>query len=183
MPIQLEAFKMAEMANSKPKGLILAIVLAAAVGSFSGFWAYLHDAYKLGVESYPEVTWAASVGFRLMESRLQSPTDPKSIEMIFTGVGFTFTIFMLMMRLRFLWWTLHPVGYIVSGKWGIGRIFFPLIIASVIKWSTLRFSGLSGYRKSIPFFLGLMLGDFAMGSLWATIGLIFRIPVYIFWTG
>jgi hypothetical protein len=183
MPIQLEGFKLMERLNARAKWYILAIILAAAVGSFSGFWAYLHDAYKLGVESYPERTWAASVGFRLLESRTQNLTGPHPVGIVFTIVGFVFTISMSIMRVRFLWWPLHPVGYAVSGRWGIGRIFFPLVIASTVKWMTLRFSGLKGYRRSVPFFVGLIMGDFVMGSIWATIGLIFRIPVYVFWTG
>jgi hypothetical protein len=183
MPIQLEGFKLMERLNARTKWYILAIILAAAVGSFSGFWAYLHDAYKLGVESYPEKTWAASVGFRLLESRTQNLTGPHPVGIVFTIVGFVFTISMSIMRVRFLWWPLHPVGYVVSGRWGIGRIFFPLVIASTVKWMTLRFSGLRGYRRSVPFFVGLIMGDFVMGSIWATIGLIFRIPVYVFWTG
>ncbi len=183
MPIQLEGFKLMERLNARAKWYILAIILAAVVGSFSGFWAYLHDAYKLGVESYPEKTWAASVGFQLLESRTQNLTGPHPVGIIFTIVAFVFTISMSIMRVRFLWWPLHPVGYAVSGRWGIGRIFFPLVIASTVKWMTLRFSGLKGYRRSVPFFVGLIMGDFVMGSIWATIGLIFRIPVYVFWTG
>jgi hypothetical protein len=88
-----------------------------------------------------------------------------------------------MMRSKFLWWSLHPVGYAVSGEWGIGRIFVPLVIASTCKWGVLRFSGLSAYRKSIPLFFGLILGDFVIGSLWATIGIIFNTRVYVYWTG
>ena len=183
MPIQLEGFKFMERANAKTKGFVLAIILAAAVGSFSGFWAYLHDAYKLGVESYPEKTWAASVGFRLLESRVQNLTGSQPMHIVFAVAGFMFTVSMLMMRVKFLWWSLHPVGYAISGRWGIGRILLPLIIASAIKWATLRFSGLRGYRRSVPFFLGLIIGDFVLGSIWATIGLIFHIPVYVFWTG
>jgi hypothetical protein len=183
MPIQLEGFKLMERLSARTKWYILAIILAAVVGSFSGFWAYLHDAYKLGVESYPEKTWAASVGFRLLESRTQNLTGPHPVGIVFTIVGFVFTISMSIMRVRFLWWPLHPVGYVVSGRWGIGRIFFPLLIASTVKWMTLRFSGLRGYRRSVPFFVGLIMGDFVVGSIWATIGLIFRIPVYVFWTG
>jgi hypothetical protein len=183
MPIQLEGFKLMERLSARTKWYILAIILAAVVGSFSGFWAYLHDAYKLGVESYPEKTWAASVGFRLLESRTQNLTGPHPVGIVFTIVGFVFTISMSIMRVRFLWWPLHPVGYAVSGRWGIGRIFFPLLIASTVKWMTLRFSGLRGYRRSVPFFVGLIVGDFVVGSIWATIGLIFRIPVYVFWTG
>ena len=183
MPIQLEGFKFMERANARPKWFVLAILLAAGVGSLSGFWAYLHDAYKLGVESYPEKTWAASVGFRLLESRVQNLTGTQPTDIIFAVIGFTFTSFMLIMRVRFLWWPLHPVGYVISGRWGIGRILFPLIIASTAKWATLKFYGIRGYRQSIPFFLGLILGDFVLGGIWATMGLIFHIPVYVYWTG
>ena len=183
MPIQLEAFKFAERTRDKSNGLIFAILLAAGIGAISGFWAYLHDAYKLGVESYPERTWAASVGFRVLDSRLQTPTDWQPMEVLFTVVGFLFTLLTSVIRTRFLWWPFHPVGYVISGRWGIGRILIPLILASIFKWTTLRFSGIKGYRRSIPFFLGLILGDFVVGSLWATIGIIFHVPVYVFWTG
>jgi len=183
MPIQLEAFKLMERTNAKPDGIVLAIMLAAALGSISGFWAYLHDGYRLGVESYPERTWAASVGFSVLDSRIQNPTGMQPSYIIFSIVGFMFTSFMLMMRARFLWWSLHPVGYAVSGEWGIGRIFVPLIIASTIKWCILRFSGLKAYRQSTPLFFGLILGDFIMGSVWATIGILFNTRVYLYWTG
>jgi len=183
MPIQLEAFKFAERTRDKSNGLIFAILLAAGIGAISGFWAYLHDAYKLGVESYPERTWAASVGFRVLDSRLQTPTDWQPMEVFFTVIGFLFTLLTSVIRTRFLWWPFHPVGYVISGRWGIGRILIPLILASTFKWATLRFSGIRGYRRSIPFFLGLILGDFVVGSLWATIGIILHVPVYVFWTG
>jgi hypothetical protein len=183
MPIQLEAFKLAERANAKPARIPVAIVLAAFIGAISGFWAYLHNGYRLGVESYPERTWAASVGFDVLDSRIQNPANTQPMYIIFSCVGFVFTTFMLMMRSKFLWWSLHPVGYAVSGEWGIGRIFVPLVIASTCKWGVLRFSGLSAYRKSIPLFFGLILGDFVMGSLWATIGIIFNTRVYVYWTG
>ncbi len=183
MPIQLEAFKFAERTHHTPNGLIFAILLAAGIGGLSGFWAYLHDAYKVGVESYPERTWAASVGFRVLESRMQAPTDWQPVEVLFAVIGFLFTALLSVMRIRFLWWPFHPVGYVISGSWETGRIWIPLIIASTVKWATLRFTGINGYRRSIPFFFGLILGDFVVGSLLATIGVIFHIPVYVFWIG
>ena len=183
MPIQLEAFKFAERMRVSPRGLMAAVLLAAAFGSLGGWWAYLHDAYRLGVEAYPEETWAASVGFDLLSARLQSLSGWQPMEVAFTGVGFALTTALAAVRTQYLWWPFHPVGYVISGRWGIGRIFFPLIIASVAKWSVLRFSGVTGYRRSVPFFLGLIIGDFTLGMVWATVGLVFRVPVYVFWTG
>ena len=184
MPIQLECFKFAERTRTRPKGIISAILLAAGIGAISGFWFYLHDAYKVGAELYREgPSWAAGVGLRLLDSRLRSPTDWQPMEVLFGVVGFLFTLFLYMMHIRFLWWPFHPVGYVISGRWGIGRIWFPLVLASAVKWAMLRFYGIKGYQRSIPFFLGLILGDFVVGSLLATIGILFHIPVYVFWTG
>ncbi|MBT3266138.1 hypothetical protein HN371_03240 [Candidatus Poribacteria bacterium] len=183
MPIQLEAMKFAERMRISSRGLMAAVLLAAGVGSLAGWWAYLHDAYTLGVEAYPEETWAASVGFRLLTSRLQAPTGWQPMALTFTLGGFLLTTALAAVRTQYLWWPFHPVGYVISGRWGIGRIFFPLVIASVAKWSVLRFAGVSGYRRSVPFFLGLIIGDFTLGMLWATIGLVFHVPVYVFWTG
>jgi len=137
----------------------------------------------VGVESYPEQTWAASVGFRILESRLQTPTGRQLDEAIFSVVGFVFTVLMGAIRTRFLWWPFHPVGYVISGSWDVGRIWIPLVLASTIKWSVLRFYGIKGYRQSTPLFFGLILGDFVLGSLWATIGVVFKTPVYVYWTG
>ena len=184
MPIQLECFKFAERTGARPKGIISAILIAAGGGAISGFWAFMHDAYKVGAELYPEgPSWAAGVGLRLLESRLRSPTDWQPMEALFGAIGFLFTSFLYAMHVRFLWWPLHPVGYVISGRWGIGRIWFPLVLASAVKWSVLRFHGIRGYQRSVPFFLGLILGDFVTGSLLATIGVFTRIPVYVFWTG
>ncbi|MBM3216218.1 hypothetical protein FJZ36_15035 [Candidatus Poribacteria bacterium] len=183
MPGQLEAYRFADRAGLHPRGLPVAILLAAALGSVAGFWAYLHDAYELGIDSYPERSWAASTALNLLENRLQSPTEWKPPEAVFMAAGFLLTLALSAVRVRYLWWPLHPVGYVISGGWEVGRMFFPLILASGAKWFALRFTGVTGYRRSIPFFFGLILGDFVVGCLWATLGVVLHVPVYVFWTG
>ena len=38
--------------------------------------------------------------------------------------------------------------------------------------------GVKLYRTTVPFFLGLILGDYTIGSIWSLIGCIFSIPTY-----
>jgi len=45
----------------------------------------------------------------------------------------------------------------------------------------LRNSGWQTYRKLVPFFLGLTLGDFMVGSLWTLLGLGLKMETYDFW--
>jgi hypothetical protein len=46
----------------------------------------------------------------------------------------------------------------------------PGAIAWLAKVFTLRYGGLKAYRGALPFFLGLILGDFLAGGLWTLIG-------------
>jgi hypothetical protein len=55
-----------------------------------------------------------------------------------------------------------------------------VFIASVLKGAILHLGGLAGYRKAIPFFLGLMLGDLVMGMTWVALGILFNTPTYVF---
>ncbi|KKL13585.1 hypothetical protein LCGC14_2524300, partial [marine sediment metagenome] len=36
-------------------------------------------------------------------------------------------------------------------------------------------------RKALPFFVGLVMGEFTVGSLWCIYGAIVNAPVYHFW--
>ena len=47
-----------------------------------------------------------------------------------------------------------------------------------MKFLIIRYGGISLHRRAIPFFLGLILGDYTIGALWAIIGPILGIPTY-----
>ena len=76
------------------------------------------------------------------------------------------------MRVRFLWWPLHPAGYAVSSSWGLKMTWFSILIASIVKFIILKYGGLKAHRRAIPFFLGIILGEFMIRGLWFIIGMI-----------
>ena len=57
----------------------------------------------------------------------------------------------------------HPLGYCI----GPGLIWHwsPFFIAWLLKLVILRYGGLRFYRRALPFFLGLVLGDYVLGAL------------------
>ena len=88
--------------------------------------------------------------------------------------GFTFVLFLYIMRTRFLWWPLHASGYVLSGaRWG-GMIYFwfPVMVSWFIKSVILKYGGRGTHRKAIPFFLGLILGDYIPRSIFSIVSLI-----------
>ena len=58
---------------------------------------------------------------------------------------------------------------------------FCILISWVVKGLLLRQGGLKVYQKAIPFFLGLILGEFTVGSLWTIIGIVRNVSTYGFW--
>ena len=96
-------------------------------------------------------------------------------------LGFLFTLMLMAMRMRFLWWPFHPAGYALSINFGIDYIWFCLVIISLVKWLILKYGGLKVHRQAVPFFMGLILGEFAVGSFWSALSIIIQRPTYTFW--
>jgi hypothetical protein len=53
-----------------------------------------------------------------------------------------------------------------------------MLTCSIIKLIILRFGGVKKYRQGLPFFIGLLLGDYTIASIWSIIGTITGIPMY-----
>ncbi len=185
MPFQLEGFKMAERARLDGRRLSIAMMLAAVWGTVCAFWAFLHIGYDIGIGTAKvvgPVTWAfGPEPWNRMQGWMQNPDPPKIPALMAMGAGFGFTVLLMALRMRFEWWPFHPVGYAVSSSWSLNIIWLPLMVAWGVKLLMLRYGGLKLYRDSLPFFLGLILGEFVVGSLWTLIGILMGIPSYGFW--
>jgi len=178
MPHQLEGLKMAQRTNTQPRTILYAVLFGTVFGLIAAFWADLYITYKV-----PDAPGSGFSGesMRNLIWRLNFLRDPDLGAINFMFLGGLFTIFLTVMRMRFLWWPFHPVGYALSMNFGIDYIWFTLVIGSVIKWGILRFGGLGALRKASPFFLGLILGEYAVGSFWNALSVIIQRKMYVFW--
>ena len=174
MPHQLEGFKLASRAGVRPNPLMILIVLAVVVGSITSFWAYAYDCYHFGSNG-----GFGGEPFRRLEQQINYPAGPEFLEAAFIGVGMVFTFILMFFRMKFFWWPFYPAAYAaVSGSWAISHIWFSLWLAWLSKLILLKYGGLSAHRKAIPFFLGLILGEFIVGSLWTILGASLNIVTY-----
>jgi hypothetical protein len=179
MPHQLEAFKLTEKTNSNGRHIFTAMVIAVFVGIIATFWSFLHSSHHIGMAG--RVEWFGWEPYDRLQSWISSPAKPDYSTGLFLGIGFVTTLFFTFMRNRFIWWPLHPAGYAVSNSWGLDVTWFPILISFVIKSIILRFGGLKVHSRAMPFFAGLMLGEFVIGSIWSVIGLVSGLPTYAFW--
>jgi len=179
MPHQLEGFKLAERTNTSNSKMVYAMLAAIFVGILTTFWAFLHNSHHIGMAGRLE--WFGWEPMNRLQSWLNNPTGPNYSTSTFLAIGMLFTFFLAFMRMRFLWWPLHPAGYAVSNSWGMATVWFPLFIAWCIKGIVLKYGGLKVHQKVMPFFMGLMLGEFVVGSFLSVIGTALGERVYSFW--
>lgn len=185
MPNQLEAFKLAERTKINTRRLVVVMMLATIIGTLACFWAYLHVMYKEGASSASG--FVVGIGwetFERLEIWLNNPTgpDPGAIRSIGLAASITFILYFL--RHRFFWWPFHPIGYVMtSATWGgLADFWFSVFLGWFIKIIIIKFFGLKAHRRAVPFFLGLVLGDYVVSSAWSLVGTIFRIPTYVLWS-
>ncbi|MBC8232037.1 hypothetical protein H8E77_21010 [bacterium] len=175
MPHQLEGFKLAERTGINNRRLLIAMVIAILIGTLASFWSYYHISYIEGARA-----WFSWRPFNRLQSWLISPRKPDYPATVAMFVGLLSTFFLMVMRMRMFWWPFHPAGYAISSSWSMNVFWFSIFFSFLIKWIILRFGGLNTHRKAIPFFLGLILGEFIVGSIWSLIGITIDKPMYRF---
>jgi hypothetical protein len=187
MPIMLEGFKMSEQVGSGFRPLFWAMLLAVAAGSLAGFWANIDQGYRYGAAARiapPNVMMIfGGEPWNRMNGWLSAV--PNAAEQyhnsVAVGVGFGATLLLNALRLRLAWFPFHPVGYAISSSWSLSLLWMPLFVAWLVKLLLLRYGGLKAYRQALPFFLGMILGECILGSLWTLVGIGLDIPTYSFW--
>lgn len=176
-PQQLEAFRLADRMNLRmDKMLIAGLLVAAVLGSIAACWAYLHTAYR-----YPVLTFHPSDPvYTRLKNWLIYPKEIDLNSLVFMGVGFGVGMWFMIMRRLFLWWPLHPAGYVIGGTWSLNLLWFSIFVSWAVKLIVLRFGGRKQLQQVGLFFIGLVLGEFVTASFWGIIGTILGQRIYGF---
>jgi len=186
MPIQLEGLKMASQTRTSAQSLFVAMGIAAFVGVLATFWVTLHVSYKLGAAA--RITGWGSLGYgpeayNRLAGWLATPLKPNVAGIWAMVVGFAIAGALMIARMAVFGWPLHALGFAISGGWSMMWAWLSLFVAWVLKSLVLRYGGLRGYRNGLPFFFGIILGDFVVGGSWTLLGLLFDIPIFSLWSG
>ncbi len=176
-----EGFKLAQLSRLRARSMMGAMAVALVVGLFSAVWALLHAIYVHGYSGKPAGYAFASEAWTRMENWMNFPETARVAATVAACIGAAFTFFLGAMRTRFTWWLWHPVGYATCSSWSMSKLWACIFLAWLAKSLITRYGGAKAYRDAIPFFVGLVMGEFVVGSIWGILGAVLRIPVYHFW--
>ena len=117
----------------------------------------LHPQY---FQTFPQTPW------RFAESKLQSSTGVSISGYMWTGVGVGVMLLLTYAQRLFLWWPLHPLGFLAQGGWIMRQLWFSFFLAWLVKTAVLRYGGGGAYKKARVFFIGIIVGLLVVGGLW-----------------
>jgi len=182
MPHQLEAFKIGEVSKVSGRKLTYIIMLAVFVGVTATFWSLLHMYYIYGAATAKIEgiyrTYIGNYAFNRLSGWVTDPKSPDIPALSFMGIGAMFALFLTAMKARFLWWPFHPIGYGLAVSYAMDYFWFTAFIGWMCKFLSIRYGGMRFYRTALPFFMGLILGDYVIASLWTLFGWIFGVTTY-----
>jgi len=179
MPNILEGLKLGERTDVGPGKIAFAVLFAAILGTICAFWMHLQAGYRNGTWNK---LWPAYETFNRLTSWLTTSIGGDLQNIGAYSVGALFVFVLTILRLQFIWFPLHPVGFVVSSSWGMNPFWFSVFLSWLLKFIILRYGGLKTYRKNTPFFLGLILGEFIADSGISIAGTLMKAQTYI-WYG
>ncbi|MCC7491170.1 MAG: hypothetical protein IT204_02420 [Fimbriimonadaceae bacterium] len=173
MGYQLEALKMADSVGASVRHVVAAVGVATVFTMVVASYVTLGVIYKHGGITLN--TWRFSQvpteGYNMLVSWIQTPRerDWLRIQAVLFGAAVLFGLTSL--RMKVLWWPLHPIGYAVGfTKRTIPWIWFAFLLGWLLKAVVLKVGGHRWHQKLPVFCLGLILGDFFMAGLFGVVG-------------
>ena len=138
-------------------GVVLTAFLAATIASlaFTLYFGYTYGAYNFN-------TWHFRHGghwvFNDTVSKMRNLFPTNWAAFSYMGLGAGVMAVLTLLRMRLPWWPLHPIGLAINGTYFIQKTFVAIFIAWLVKVTILRVGGAGLYRRSQPFFIGILVG-------------------------
>jgi hypothetical protein len=184
MPIYAtHGLKVADETGARRGGykLIALLVLALVVGYFTSFYSMLWTEYHYAFTKDTQAKLVNDHG-ALNLPRGKLVLYPQSYEQstyyhrhepaTHIGIGFGITALLGFLRLRYAWWPLHPIGFLMVGTYPGAHLWLSIFAGWLCKTLIVRFGGARGYLAGKPFFLGLIVGESAAAGFWLVMGII-----------
>lgn len=184
MPYLMNGIRLCASTGQHARKVLAVFAVMVAVSMLAACVGRITTGYKYGAAQGDEAYNQGWQGWLYPDAvkRIKTPpvfpfvrlgdTDvlPIGVAHVATGAGLTGA--MLWLRATFLWWPLNPIGYLMCGSWPITEIWFSVFLGWVAKSAVMTFGGAIAYRKVLPFFLGLALGQAIIATLWTIVSLI-----------
>ncbi len=191
MPFVANGLKLSERTQVRPartaRWSALALLIALAVATPVVLWA----AYNFGLQEndgwamryVPKMPFDALVGAlsdipegtpdRLSAWDHLTRMSPDLSFFAWAGAGLVGVLVLSTLRLRWVWWPIHPIFLLVWGTFPLGMFHASFLIGWLIRTLITRFGGRNAYRRALPFMIGVIAGDLLAGLIFMAAGAVY----------
>ncbi len=172
MPSLMHAAKVTQ--NRPERRRILGAIIAALIlGVLTSFAAMLALCHKFGARELG-LDWATRTTIAVYDNiftLIDTPLNCGHWVPIFIVIGAIVMLALIICYHRFYWWPLHPIGYLTAYSSAMRILWVSFFIGWLANAMCMRYGGVTMFRRLRMLFVGLIIGDFLMGAIWALIGL------------
>lgn len=181
MPTQLESLRIARSAGIPTPLALGAMALALLLAVPSSLGAVTETYVRFGADTAAVHPWRTGRGdlpWQTLASWLGDPQGPRTPSLLAIGAG-GLGFWLQSWALHYVsGWPLSPAGFAMAITGSLEWLWFPIFLAWLIKTGVLRWGGMRVYRRSVPFFMGLVAGDYAMSGLLAVLSVALHRELY-----
>ena len=148
------------------------MVVATVFAIIFSYWANLSVTFREGASARCQgfKSWVGWETYNRLASWLRSPTGPDYTRVAAMVVGGVIVAALKSLRFRYANLPLHPAGYALAISFAMDYFWFAFFVSWAIKSVLMRYWGQTAHRKGVWFFLGMISGDYFVGSIWAILG-------------
>lgn len=175
----LESWKLGSRLGVSRESVTKVVIIAFAVSFALGLvilmpFPFEHGLYQMHSswnQYWPSVVWnttdiAVTPGLH---------EGPNPLRIVAAVIGGGMTLLLSAMRMMFVWWPFHPLGFIMGVHrlrwWWLGNAF----IVWFVKFLVFRYGGNALAKKISPFFIGLVGGEFVLKIVLALTVVVLRL--------
>ena len=172
MPSFVHSFKLAHDNKIPARPLLGLISVVTLISLGMSLWMVVRLGYENGGLSLGS-GWAreflSKSPANFTENILQDKGGSPVTNWLWLCIGAALTWGMMLARSRFAWFPFHPIGYLLSLTFAAQMFWFSFFLGWACKTLITKFGGNDSYRKALPGFLGLALGDVTMILFWLAV--------------
>ncbi len=177
MAFMADAFKIGGQAKITTRRMGVLLLLAVIIGTGVSWWMHVSTSYQYGSNILEGGTTSGGTRVVLMRRAYEdlatwniASEGPDRSRATAAIVGLVIVLAVAALRRAFLRFPLHPLGFLMCLTGGGVNAWGPLASIVIVKGIILRLGGMRLYRRLIPLFIGMAIGDFfAAGLVWSLI--------------
>jgi hypothetical protein len=165
--------------------LCISLAIGYSVSYFSALYVHYNYAVSMDVAAMsPLDTWGQqdNVRWGVLEPNLNYARDlqPVHSPAEHFSAGFGIAAVLSYLRLRFAWWPLHPIGYLLLETFPSSTFWFSIFLGWLLKIVLLRFGSVSLYRACRPACIGMLVGESIAAGFWLVASIVLNAGGYAY---